>query len=67
MIQTWLGAKVRESAGNAAPAPLAMLAGLWDKARALDADQSEFNLDRRQTLVMILDAIRDLDKSPAPQ
>jgi hypothetical protein len=44
-----------------------MLAGLWDKARALDADQSEFNLDRRQTLVMILDAIRDLDKSPAPQ
>lgn len=67
MIQTWLGAKVRESAGNAGPAPLAMLAGLWDKARALDADQSEFNLDRRQTLVMILDAIRDLDKSPAPQ
>jgi len=67
MINAWLSARAREGAGNLGPAPLAMLAGLWDKARALDADQSEYNLDRRQTLVMILDAIRDLDKTPAPQ
>ncbi|MEX0627775.1 MAG: hypothetical protein WEB63_02435 [Cucumibacter sp.] len=71
MISEWISGRARglAKAGGAGGPPLAMLSSLWEKARGLDADRSEYNLDRRQTLVTILDAIRDLEEPsrPAPR
>jgi DNA polymerase III subunit delta' len=63
MISGWIAARARSAAtaGTAPGAPLAMLADLWENANALASDQAVYNLDRRQTLVMVMDAIRDLD------
>jgi DNA polymerase III subunit delta' len=60
IILGWLAAEAREAAmaGTAARARLASANELWDKALALFADADEYNLDARQTLVAIFDAIR---------
>jgi DNA polymerase-3 subunit delta' len=60
MITGWLAAEARDAAlaGPAARGRLASANELWDKAHALFADADELNLDARQTLVAVLDAIR---------
>lgn len=56
-------ARTLAAAGAAGSAPLAMVSELWEKAHSLAAEQAVYNLDRRQTLVRILDLIRDLDET----
>jgi len=65
VLTDWIAAQARSRALQFSPpdAPLAMLTGLWEKARALGADQATYNLDKRQTLTMIMDAIREIDRS----
>ena len=60
MIVDWLADEAREAAlaGPSARPRLASANDLWDKALALFADADELNLDARQTLVAVLDAIR---------
>jgi DNA polymerase-3 subunit delta' len=60
MIVDWLAAEARAAAtaGPAARQRLASANELWDKALALFAEAEELNLDARQTLVAVLDAIR---------
>jgi len=60
IILDWLAAEARGAAG-AGPSARRRLASaneLWDKAHALFADADEYNLDARQTLIVIFDAIR---------
>jgi DNA polymerase-3 subunit delta' len=53
---------IAEEAGNAAQSGekprLASASGLWDKATASFDDAEEYNLDARQTLMSVFDAIR---------
>jgi len=60
IIIDWLAAEAHAAAvgGPAARRRLASANDLWDKAHALFADTDELNLDARQTLIAILDAIR---------
>ncbi len=60
LVNGWLAAEAREAAvaGPGARARLASANELWEKAQALFADAEELNLDARQTLVAVLDAIR---------
>jgi DNA polymerase III subunit delta' len=60
MIFDWLAAEGRAAAGAPAAQPrrLASVTELWDKARLSLADADDYNLDMRQTLVAIFDAIR---------
>jgi DNA polymerase-3 subunit delta' len=60
MIVGWLAAEARAAAldGVAARRRLASANELWDKAHALFADEESLNLDARQTLVAVLDGIR---------
>jgi DNA polymerase-3 subunit delta' len=60
LITDWLAAEARDAAlaGVSARQRLASANELWDKAHALFADAEELNLDARQTLVGVLDAIR---------
>ena len=60
MIVDWLAAEARAAAlgGEARLTRLASANDLWDKALALFAEAEELNLDARQTLVVVLDAIR---------
>jgi DNA polymerase-3 subunit delta' len=60
MISAWLAAEARTAAleGVAGRRRLASANELWDKAHALFADEESLNLDARQTLVGVLDAIR---------
>lgn len=60
MVIDWVAAEARTAAGLS-PAGRRRLASaneLWDKAHALFADADEYNLDARQTLIVIFDAIR---------
>lgn len=60
IVLDWLAAEARSAAG-AGPSARGRLASaneLWDKAHALFADADEYNLDARQTLIVIFDAIR---------
>lgn len=60
MIVDWLAAEAR-AAAMAGPQALRRLASaneLWEKAHALFADQETLNLDARQTLIAVFDAIR---------
>jgi len=41
---------------------LANALAVWEKTEELLANQAIFNLDKKQTIIMILDAIRDLDR-----
>ena len=60
MIIDWLAREARSAAGQGAAGRrrLASANELWDKAHALFADADEYNLDARQTLIVIFDAIR---------
>lgn len=60
IILDWLAAEARAAAGEGASARgrLASVNELWDKAHALFADADEYNLDARQTLIVVFDAIR---------
>ena len=58
MLRDWIAAEARAAAQSGAKARLASASTLWDKATALFADAEEYNLDARQTLISILDAIR---------
>ena len=58
MLLDWIAAEARAAAMGGAKARLASVSALWDKATALFADAEEYNLDARQTLISILDAIR---------
>jgi len=60
MVIDWLALEARNAAiaGPHARTRLASANELWDKANALFADQESLNLDARQTLIAIFDAIR---------
>lgn len=60
MLRDWLAteAKAAAEAGPAARRRLASATELWDKADLMFAEADEYNLDPRQTLVAIFDAIR---------
>lgn len=60
IILEWLAGEARAAAAEGAPARarLASANELWDKAHALFADADEYNLDARQALVVVFDAIR---------
>jgi len=58
MLNDWIAAAATEAATSADRARLASANELWDKAQLSLADADEYNLDMRQTLVALLDAIR---------
>lgn len=60
MILGWIAGEAHRAAraGRPARGRLASANQLWDKAQALFADQEMLNLDARQTLVAVFDAIR---------
>ncbi|MDB5561701.1 MAG: polymerase subunit delta [Hyphomicrobiales bacterium] len=60
VIIEWMAEEARSAAlaGTGAYARLASANELWDKAHALFTDADDLNLDARQTLVIIFDAIR---------
>ena len=58
MLGDWIAHEARAAAQSGAKARLASASALWDKATALFADAAEYNLDARQTLITIFDAIR---------
>lgn len=60
MLRDWLATEARNAAesGPEARRRLASATELWDKADLMFADADEYNLDPRQTLVAIFDAIR---------
>ncbi len=60
LIDGWLAAEARAAAlaGPDGRRRLASANELWDKAHALFADEESLNLDARQTLVAVFDAIR---------
>jgi DNA polymerase-3 subunit delta' len=60
VIIDWMAEEARNAAlaGPEAHARLASANELWDKAHALFTDADSLNLDARQTLVIIFDAIR---------
>ena len=58
MLNDWIAAAATEAATSGHRARLASANELWDKAQLSLADADEYNLDMRQTLVALLDAIR---------
>jgi DNA polymerase-3 subunit delta' len=58
MLADWIAAAARDAATSGDRRRLASANELWDKARLSLADADEYNLDMRQTLVALLDAIR---------
>jgi DNA polymerase-3 subunit delta' len=60
LITAWLADEARAAALEGPPgrARLASANALWDKAQALFADEESLNVDTRQTLVALFDAIR---------
>jgi DNA polymerase-3 subunit delta' len=68
LIFDWIAAEARDAATICTDrARLASANGLWDKATASFADADEYNLDMRQTLVALFDAIRrHLSRTAAP-
>ena len=67
MLDDWIADEARNAAMQpGARMRLASANELWDKAHALLADADSINLDMKQTLVAILDAIRKHVSSTAP-
>jgi DNA polymerase-3 subunit delta' len=69
MLNDWIAAAATDAATSGDRARLASANELWDKAQLSLADADEYNLDMRQTLVALLDAIRKhqlLSVAPAP-
>lgn len=58
MLLDWIAAEAREAAQSRAKPRLVSASELWEKANALFADAAEYNLDARQTLITLFDAIR---------
>ncbi len=58
MLRDWIAQEARAAAESGAKPRLASASTLWDKATALFADAEEYNLDARQTLISLFDAIR---------
>lgn len=58
MLNDWIAAAATAAAASGDRARLASANELWDKARLSLADADEYNLDMRQTLVALFDAIR---------
>jgi DNA polymerase-3 subunit delta' len=58
MLLGWVAEEAKTAAGAGDRRRLASATELWEKAVALIADTDEYNLDVRQTLVVILDAIK---------
>lgn len=58
ILTDWVAGEARSAAIEADRMRLASANELWEKADALFAETDELNLDMRQTLVTILDAIR---------
>ncbi len=58
MLLDWIAAEARNAAQAGGKPRLASASELWDKATALFADAEEYNLDARQTLISLFDAIR---------
>ena len=60
IVRDWVAGEARAAAadGPAARRRLASATELWDKADLMFAEADEYNLDPRQTLVAIFDAIR---------
>ena len=58
LVRDWLAAEAKAAAGAGARRRLASATELWDKADLMFAEADEYNLDPRQTLVAIFDAIR---------
>jgi len=58
MLNDWIAAAATAAATSGDRARLASANELWDKAQLSLADADEYNLDMRQTLVALLDAIR---------
>jgi DNA polymerase III subunit delta' len=59
IILGWLAEEARTAAGDALQrSRLASATELWDKALALFEDTDTYNLDARQTLITLFDAIR---------
>jgi DNA polymerase-3 subunit delta' len=69
ILLDWIAAEARHAAVSDAGGwrHLASANELWDKANALFSEADSLNLDARQTLVSILDAIRAHRKHFAPQ
>lgn len=58
MLLDWIAGEARNAAQSGARPRLASAGELWEKANALFADAEEYNLDARQTLISLFDAIR---------
>lgn len=58
LVRDWLAAEAKAAAAGGARRRLASATELWDKADLMFAEADEYNLDPRQTLVAIFDAIR---------
>ncbi len=58
ILLDWIAAEARAAAQSPGKPRLASAGELWDKATALFADADEYNLDARQTLISLFDAIR---------
>lgn len=69
ILNDWLAAEARAAAVAGQRGRLASANELWDKAQLSLADADDYNLDMRQTLVALFDAIRkhqQLSVVPAP-
>lgn len=58
MLTDWIANEAKGAARAGARARLASAEALWDKATALFGDAEEYNLDARQTLISLMDAIK---------
>jgi DNA polymerase-3 subunit delta' len=58
MLLDWIADEARNAAQSGAKPRLASAGELWEKANALFTDAEEYNLDARQTLISLFDAIR---------
>jgi len=66
MLNDWIAAAATGAATAGDRAKLASANELWDKAQLSLADADEYNLDMRQTLVALFDAIRKHQLLSAP-
>ena len=69
ILSDWLADAAKAAAAGGDRVRLASANELWEKARASLADADEYNLDMRQTLVALFDAIRKhqlLSVQPTP-
>lgn len=58
MLLSWVSEEAKTAASAGDRRRLASATELWEKALALIADTDEYNLDVRQTMIVILDAIK---------